>query len=597
MPNIFDGINKLEDSSVVDFIAMLEATTMGNVMKGYGTTVANKGAKFLNGVGNIFGKKLDITVVEEKRIDDYIEERRKIHYKNDRSLLDLKLKKLLAEKNNLTEYCTDDAISISVINSAAKEMKIDDNILVSQKAEGVYKRYFEKLISNLQKQLSSQSVENIQKVENAIDKELDNISDLDKEELRNSLNINQLSGKEITAILRKTSSPAIIMGVLSASGFGAYMALTTIIHAVFTTILGITLPFAVYTSATTALSVFLGPVGLIFVAGTAIWQLNKGNRKLKNEVFNQIIFSAVNAFEGRFTVQENKLPSYENDPYILEQIEKMEKEYKEILAENQFLSSRINSLESDAIEAKSCIARYKDIINYNTSTKANVENELIKLKNDKLRILNEVMYREEQLASLKSQYNEVGEEKQNEINTLTEKLNHIKEQLNDTNNKIFKKKNYINKLKEDINSKDSEIARLEKETKDLEAENENLKAKLEVKNSKQNILEDKKRKEIQEKWTTSFKKFNFTSKAIRSVLAFGKKEIWEIEKALFELHNSNDPKSYSRGKIKDNNEEYEHLGLNLPNGHPTRILYKILKNSPKKVEIVLIYKHNQKIYQ
>lgn len=84
--------------------------------------------------------------------------------------------------------------------------------------------------------------------------------------------------------------------------------------------------------------------------------------------------------------------------------------------------------------------------------------------------------------------------------------------------------------------------------------------------------------------------------AIRDASKFSKKELWEIERALIELHSLKDYKSVSRGKIKDSGNEYEHMGLSLPCGFPTRILYKINNNSVKKVTIEKIYKHNERFY-
>lgn len=65
------------------------------------------------------------------------------------------------------------------------------------------------------------------------------LSNNDKEAIEKMLNIEKLTGKEVRNILIKAGTPTIIIAALSASGFGAFMALTTIIHAVFTTILGI----------------------------------------------------------------------------------------------------------------------------------------------------------------------------------------------------------------------------------------------------------------------------------------------------------------------------------------------------------------------
>lgn len=62
--------------------------------------------------------------------------------------------------------------------------------------------------------------------------------------------------------------PTVALIAGQSSGFGIYLATTTGISAVSSAI-GVTLPFAVYQGATTALGVMLGPIGWI-VAGTAV---------------------------------------------------------------------------------------------------------------------------------------------------------------------------------------------------------------------------------------------------------------------------------------------------------------------------------------
>lgn len=62
------------------------------------------------------------------------------------------------------------------------------------------------------------------------------------------------------------------------SGFGVYLLATTTLGAI-TGVLGITLPFAVYTTMTSAIAVILGPVGWIGAGLFAIWALTGPNYK------------------------------------------------------------------------------------------------------------------------------------------------------------------------------------------------------------------------------------------------------------------------------------------------------------------------------
>ena len=73
-----------------------------------------------------------------------------------------------------------------------------------------------------------------------------------------------------------SSGPIALISLINLSGFGAYLMLTTVIHAVFTTMLGVTMPWAVYQGATTALAILTGPIGWLLSAGVG----SKINRDL-----------------------------------------------------------------------------------------------------------------------------------------------------------------------------------------------------------------------------------------------------------------------------------------------------------------------------
>jgi uncharacterized protein YaaW (UPF0174 family) len=62
------------------------------------------------------------------------------------------------------------------------------------------------------------------------------------------------------------------------SGFGIYLLATTSLGAL-TGVIGITLPFAVYTAMTTAIAVIIGPVGWIGAGLFALWALSGPNYK------------------------------------------------------------------------------------------------------------------------------------------------------------------------------------------------------------------------------------------------------------------------------------------------------------------------------
>lgn len=476
MSNIFDGLEKLDDGVIIDNIAMLEAVNMGNVFKGYGTTVANKGAKIINSIGGLFGKNPGVKVVQEKKINDYIlEEKNKIINLN-RSQLDDKLMNALKEKANKVGVQSKDAVSAAIINSAADYLNMDENLTIAQKAEGIYRRYLEKLLASIQKELNGQNQEDAEKTIKEIEKNIENISENDKEKLKEILKIESLTGEEIRKVLMKTGTPALIIGAMSASGFGAFMALTTIIHAVFTTILGITLPFAVYTGATSALSFILGPAGVAFIAGTTVWQFSKGNKKLKNEILSQLIFISLNVCGGSFVPKNEDLPSYETNEELLEEIRKRDEEYKKLVEDNNQLQGKVSNLEGECSNLQKDIGIYKNIINKESYRRSESKNKILKLKSEKEEVIKKLKELESDVSRLEQEITLENQERINkeieEVKALNEKY---KKEFINLNDSIEYQEEIIENASKEIEDKTLKVKETQLRNTELQKENEILK--------------------------------------------------------------------------------------------------------------------------
>jgi hypothetical protein len=141
------------------------------------------------------------------------------------------------------------------------------------------------------------------------------------------------------------------------------------------------------------------------------------------------------------------------------------------------------------------------------------------------------------------------------------------------------------------------IKDLEDEKERYRQENELLRSESEKYAEKVSSKEEGRRKEIYERWTGYFDKFIIDQKAVRDVVKFSRKELICVEKSLWELHNTKDPRALSRGKIKGTTEDFDYMAVSFPDGFPTRILYEVLSNQKKTVRILEVYKHNEKKYQ
>lgn len=594
MPNIFDGLYTIEDDVIIQNIAILESANMGNAMKGYGTTIANKGAKFLNFAGGLIGKKPNVKEIEEKRIDDYIKEKTIELRGNSRYELEERLKANLIKKVSGINK-SDDAISVAVIEFVSKKMKLGENMTTAQKADSIHRRYFEKVLNELQVNLKNQNEEEEDKTIKEIEKSLQGLSEKEKEDLQEVLSISNLSGKEIRNALVRGGAPLLIIGGLSSIGFSAFIALTTIMHAIFTTVLGITLPFTVYTTATSLLGTILGPVGIIASITFGAWQFKKGNRKLDVEILGLLVFTAVSASGGSFVAKNESLPSYISDKEILKKIKTIDMNYNKLEKENNELKEELNRSNESINDLNENIELYKYNIQCEEEKRISAETIILDTNKNIILLNKKLKESKDQINDLENRIKTSNnEELQERLESILNDKEILENKISNLNYNIEYQNNLIEDASNEIEEKKEQIKSYDNNRKNLIYENKELKDKLEIYEKKLEKTELGRRKEISKKWNLYYPQFDITNSAVRGAGKFSKEEIWEIERALIELHSLKDFKSISRGKMDG---IYEHIGFSLPSGFPTRILYTITNHSNKKVRIEKIYKHNENIYK
>lgn len=96
--------------------------------------------------------------------------------------------------------------------------------------------------------------------------------------------MDELSAKSILAFLKTATATGIAQMVVGGFGFGAFLFITTMLKA-FSLLLGVTIPFGVYTAATGGLAFLLSVPSFLIVMGIAGGFVYKGTeRKLGDEM-------------------------------------------------------------------------------------------------------------------------------------------------------------------------------------------------------------------------------------------------------------------------------------------------------------------------
>ena len=604
MPNIIDGINKMDKEQLSAQLATLKIVTMSNVLSEMKQKTSKKATQLFNGVRRLF----DVAPVKEpnvvsfdKRIADCkskldCKTREELIHET-RAVLQEKLKALSVSMNNEP---SDDELSICVIEAASKNFKkeINTGLSPSQKADAIYQRYNERLIAQTQKKYAHATQEEKEKINKQLQEEIDAMNDEQREELKKALRVDEVTGETMKKFLTTSAGASTLLVALNLSGFGAFMALTTIMHAVFTTTLGITLPFAVYTSATTVLSFFLGPAGWIIFAGAELVMLNNNSNKIIYELLAQVVWASVLECGGRLTPKDDMLPSW------------MPEEQRQIAMSNnrEFmeLQKKYDVLIGEAETLKDKICKFDNLQQAREAEILSLK-EKIKNKEQQLEKATENMEQlENGLSKAKQEFEQYKRYSDSENDDLRQKYTEAQKNYQNAEKKIKNKQNEINSLKK--SNKDSEdmilmyedeLARVGKEKQLLETEKEQMKVVLEHTKEKLDVAELKEAKKLQERWEAAYKRFEFDSKVFKYVVKnYQFNEYGYIERHMIELHEAKDPAALrsNRGKMAVSGKL--HLEISSSSGVPSRLFYIPLKNSGngKTVKITDIVKHNDSRY-
>ena len=465
--NLFDGYSNAEKEDLIDQIAFMRSVKFTNILK----TKANKTKEKITGLFNKFSDKISNKVdsdsilnydfrfqkKEIKEISDYLfEERKKLENKS-KDAIEILLKKELISRidsdkfNDQFPHLIDEKeLSKEIIENAAKwkELKIDDpeNTDYKTKANLIATQFANILKQKTKKVLQDMNKEEKKESDKLMNNQINNMSDEKKEAIKEALEIDDLSGEVLRKTLIGSGSTLAAISTVQLSGIGAYIALTTVMNAVFTTMLGITIPFGVYTTATSGLALLAGPIGWLLVLGFGGRQFFKGKQSINIILLVQAVWFSYNHLD--YDLKEDPLPDWLPDRK----------------------KNKIKQLSKQTTE----LSQY-----------------IMKIKNEKEKIANELSKKE----NLEEKYRKEYELKRKNL----EKNNKRIEKLNKKIEKIKTKKeeeldNYVDMASEEISSYQKEIEELNRKNNKIKNEKLNKENKLnKIKKEKQKLKEKNKR--------------------------------------------------------------------------------------------------------
>lgn len=239
-----DNLEKCPKKVSASLIAMLEETTLSSVLK-------------------------DKFKLSDSRLSDLISSRVNIlSLQSEQQLLD----QLVKELSLAAEVQSPDTTPVSlfwmreILNQVAIALKIDPNPLTDDEllVEALNKA-FSQFIERVQEGWKSLSIEERQRVVYSWINNLNssNLSDQEKLEVAKAIGVDELTLDAIKPAIVSTMLVSLVSIGVAGSGFGVYIAATTLMHTVMTSMLGITLPFAIYSGLTTSMGLLISPVGAL----------------------------------------------------------------------------------------------------------------------------------------------------------------------------------------------------------------------------------------------------------------------------------------------------------------------------------------------
>ena len=398
-PTLFDGLQNASKEELSYLIALLRQQTMKNIFSDKFNSTVTTGRKAINSVMGFFGKS--------KKTNDDIDRESKENHQDINNKIKEEIRALQSySQEQLYTLFIDEVreeldipdsslalLSNKIIASAAKtDPSINEELDIEQKADIIYQKTLQSIISSLEKQSAEERDEMIRQ----LDMELDNLSSDRKELIKQSLQTNHLSGEVLRNSFLK-SGVGIGSLITVGSSFGAYIAINTIIHAIFTSFLGITLPFAVYTGVAKGVSIIAGPIGWCALGGYSIYSFIKTSGKLTSAMMSVVVFIAMTIYGKSFSVDENGAPlwitsdsieyqEYQNNQYRIIQLNDKVKILSKDLALSQEKKQR---LEASKQKLEKALKTQQSDVNNIDQDAINDLKEQIKIISQELRIAQE----------------------------------------------------------------------------------------------------------------------------------------------------------------------------------------------------------------
>ena len=593
-PTLFDGLQNASKEELSYLIALLRQQTMKNIFSDKFNNTVTTGKKAFNSVMSFFGKskKTNDDIDRESRenhqdINNKIkEEIRTLQSYSQEQLYTLFIEEVREELDVPDSSLA--LLSNKIIASAAKtDPTINEELDVEQKADIIYQKTLQSIISSLEKQSDAERDEMIRQ----LDIELDSLSSDRKELIKQSLQTDHLSGEVLRNSFLK-SGIGIGSLITVGSSFGAYIAINTIIHAIFTSFLGITLPFAVYTGVAKGVSIIAGPIGWCALGGYSIYSLIKTSGKLTSAMMSVVVFIAMTIYGKSFSVDENGAPLWITSDSI-EYQEYKNNQYRIIQLNDKvkILSKDLTLSQEKAQKIEAAKQKLEKVLQKQQANPSQTDQQSIDDLKEQIRVISQ------QLSTVQENRKQIEKQYQAQIKE-SDALKARNKELKSQNKTLQKESAYYLKCSDEFEEKNKLL-----QQQMTDQENQSAQKIYELETQLQLMAEDEKAYENDAKRLNDakslqliYEKFELEKQFLADYTSTNQTVRVYIQKMLTRLYAADDPTQIDA----THNSKIDSLGfpvyhMETANGY--RLYYAYSKTSAKPIHILChCIKEKEKVY-
>lgn len=369
----------------------------------------------------------------------------------------------------------------------------------------------QKVFESIGSEINNLTAEQQDNFADQIESFINSLPNEQQKKIKEKLNIDSITNSTIKKVIATQGSAVLLAVIVEIAGFAAYTTLTSLIAGA-ASLIGLTLPFGVYMTATSALSILTGPVGLIVMGGISGAMMLTQSKKVKKmllqigivQLMLPILLDDSNIYDYDSFIEE-WLKHYNEQNRLLDMITHDENEYSNMQKQLATIKENIKRCSNDIFKYNIYYNLIIDqLMNNLNDVNEDEMSDSFKERNKEIRRLHsKIQYNKDRIADNKQKSSILDKfsgffsnlSYENEIKGYKTKIEHLKrEQANEVisicPDNFREECHEANQLVQKIDVNNQRLSKLYDEKSILEIKQSNINAKLQQQRQKLRSLQN-----------------------------------------------------------------------------------------------------------